>query len=129
MSSSSPTSDTDYYTVLGVERICSHDQINKAYRKLALQWHPDRNDAASKQHAESRFKLITEAYAVLSDPQKRQQYNREYNNPVAMAAAAKSNANTNTNDASHYPTGNQSKAQPESIHPSSILCLFSCFRI
>jgi len=61
----------DYYDVLGIARDASKDQIKDAYRKLALQYHPDRNKAPE---AEERFKEISEAYAVLSDDQKRQQY-------------------------------------------------------
>jgi molecular chaperone DnaJ len=61
----------DYYEVLGVSRNASKDEIKDAYRKLALQYHPDRNKAPD---AEEKFKEISEAYAVLSDDQKRQQY-------------------------------------------------------
>ena len=61
----------DYYEVLGVQRDASKDEIKDAYRKLAMQFHPDRNKDAG---AEERFKEISEAYAVLSDDQKRQQY-------------------------------------------------------
>lgn len=61
----------DYYDVLGVKKDSSQDDIKKAYRSLALQFHPDRNK--SKQ-AEEKFKEINEAYAVLGDTQKRQQY-------------------------------------------------------
>src|SRR5512136_972275 len=63
----------DYYEVLGVQKGSSKDQIKDAYRKLAMQFHPDRNKDAG---AEERFKEISEAYAVLSDDQKRQQYDR-----------------------------------------------------
>jgi molecular chaperone DnaJ len=62
----------DYYEVLGVQRDASKDQIKDAYRTLAMQFHPDRNKSPD---AEERFKEISEAYAVLSDDQKRQQYN------------------------------------------------------
>jgi len=61
----------DYYEVLGVKREASPDEIKDAYRKLAMQFHPDRNKDPG---AEERFKEISEAYAVLSDAQKRQQY-------------------------------------------------------
>ncbi len=61
----------DYYEVLGVQRGATKDQIKDAYRKLALQFHPDRNKAPE---AEARFKEISEAYAVLSDDEKRRQY-------------------------------------------------------
>ena len=61
----------DYYEVLGVQRNASKDEIKDAYRKLALQYHPDRNKSPE---AEEKFKEISEAYAVLSDDEKRQQY-------------------------------------------------------
>ena len=61
----------DYYEVLGVQKGATKDQIKDAYRKLALQFHPDRNKAPE---AEARFKEISEAYAVLSDDEKRRQY-------------------------------------------------------
>lgn len=61
----------DYYEVLGVPKSASKDEIKNAYRKLALQYHPDRNKSAG---SEEKFKEISEAYAVLSDDQKRKQY-------------------------------------------------------
>lgn len=61
----------DYYEVLGVPRSASKDEIKNAYRKLALQYHPDRNKSAG---SEEKFKEISEAYAVLSDDQKRKRY-------------------------------------------------------
>ena len=61
----------DYYEVLGVSKNAPKDQIKDAYRKLAMQYHPDRNKSPE---AEEKFKEISEAYAVLSDDQKRQQY-------------------------------------------------------
>jgi molecular chaperone DnaJ len=63
----------DYYEVLGVKKEASKDEIKDAYRKLAMQFHPDRNKAPE---AEEKFKEISEAYAVLSDDQKRQTYNQ-----------------------------------------------------
>jgi curved DNA-binding protein len=62
----------DYYQVLGVQKNATVDEIKKAYRKLALQYHPDRNKGDKA--AEERFKEINEAYAVLSDQEKRRQY-------------------------------------------------------
>jgi len=64
----------DYYKVLGVSRNASADEIRKAYRKLAMQYHPDRNP--DDKQAEERFKEINEAYQVLNDPQKRAHYDR-----------------------------------------------------
>ena len=62
----------DYYEILGLTKGASKDEIKKAYRKLALKYHPDRN--AGDSESEKRFKEISEAYAVLSDDQKKQQY-------------------------------------------------------
>lgn len=63
---------TDYYKALGVEKTASADEIKKAFRKLAVTYHPDRNQGDTA--AEEKFKEINEAYAVLSDPEKRKQY-------------------------------------------------------
>ena len=63
----------DYYEVLGVPRDADADVVKKAYRKLAIQLHPDRNKAPD---AEERFKELSEAYAVLSDPQKKARYDQ-----------------------------------------------------
>ena len=65
---------SDFYSVLGVQRAASDDEIKKAYRKLAMQYHPDRNNGSRE--AEERFKAITEAYDVLRDPNKRAAYDR-----------------------------------------------------
>jgi curved DNA-binding protein len=64
--------EKDYYKVLGVEKKASDEAIKKVYRKLAMKYHPDRNKGDKK--AEERFKEISEAYAVLSDKEKRKQY-------------------------------------------------------
>lgn len=64
----------DYYQILGVAKDIDQAALKKAYRKLAQTWHPDRNPG--NKEAEERFKEITEAYAVLSDKEKRQQYDR-----------------------------------------------------
>ena len=62
----------DYYKILGVDKKADAEAIKKAYRKLALKYHPDRNPG--NKEAEEKFKKISEAYAVLSDPEKRKQY-------------------------------------------------------
>ena len=64
----------DYYDVLGLAKEAGQDEIKKAYRKLAIQFHPDKN--AGNKEAEERFKEATEAYEVLSDSQKRQAYDQ-----------------------------------------------------
>lgn len=64
----------DYYKILGVQKTASDEEIRKAYRKLAIKWHPDKHQDETKAEAEAKFKEIGEAYAVLSDPQKRQRH-------------------------------------------------------
>lgn len=63
---------TDYYKVLGVEKSATDDELKKAYRKLAMKYHPDKNKGDKA--AEAKFKEVSEAYAVLSDKEKRRQY-------------------------------------------------------
>ena len=63
----------DYYEVLGLTKEATEKDIKKAYRKLAFKWHPDKNPE-NKKEAEEKFKEINEAYSVLSDPDKRRQY-------------------------------------------------------
>ena len=65
---------TDYYSVLGIKNGSSDEEIKKAYRKQAMKYHPDRNEGDTK--AESKFKDISEAYAVLNDKKKRREYDQ-----------------------------------------------------
>ena len=69
---------SDYYSILGVERGCSENEIKKAYRRLALKYHPDKNPGDKE--AEDKFKEITNAYSVLSDSNKRRNYDLFGNN-------------------------------------------------
>jgi molecular chaperone DnaJ len=66
--------DKDYYRILGVARDASEDEIKKSYRKVAMQFHPDRNPG--NKEAEEKFKVASEAYEVLRDPEKREIYDR-----------------------------------------------------
>src|SRR3954453_13761455 len=68
-----PVAFRDYYETLGVSRDASEEDIRRAYRKLARQYHPDVN---KEPDAEDRFKEVAEAYEVLRDPQKREKYDR-----------------------------------------------------
>lgn len=83
----------DYYTVLGIAPTATTDEIRAAYRKLALQCHPDRNPG--DKDAEERFKSISAAYDILSDGEKRRQYDRfgEAASPAAAATRAYGNSN------------------------------------
>src|SRR5438552_18921093 len=67
------TNKRDYYEILGVSRNVTEDELKKAFRRLAKQYHPDAN---KEQGAEAQFVEINEAYEVLSDPQKRAAYDR-----------------------------------------------------
>ena len=73
MSSASNVTKVEYYEFLGVSRDCSDQELKTAYRRLAMQYHPDRNPSPE---AEDKFKTASEAYQVLSDPQKRAAYDR-----------------------------------------------------
>src|SRR5689334_12080299 len=74
----------DYYELLGVGRAASADDIKKAFRKLAMQYHPDRNDG--NKEAEKKFKAVNHAYDILKDPDKRAAYDRY--GPAAFEGAA-----------------------------------------
>lgn len=65
----------DYYDILGVTKRATNEEIKKAYRKLALKWHPDKNPT-NREEAEKKFKEVSEAYSILSDPNKREHYDR-----------------------------------------------------
>ena len=64
----------DYYEILGVNKSSSDDEIKKAYRKIAIKYHPDKNP--DNKSAEEKFKEAAEAYSVLSDSEKRQRYDQ-----------------------------------------------------
>src|ERR1700727_306645 len=81
----SSTSKVEYYEFLGVSRDCNDQELKTAYRRLAMQYHPDRNSAPD---AEERFKQASEGYQVLSDPDKRAAYDRYGHAGVSGAAGA-----------------------------------------
>ena len=71
-----PTVKRDYYEVLSVSRTADGDEVKRSYRRLAMKFHPDRNQGDGKAEAELKFKECSEAYEVLSDPTKRQRYDQ-----------------------------------------------------
>src|SRR5215218_10558125 len=70
------TSKRDYYEVLGVAKNASDEEIKKAYRKLAMKHHPDRNQGSASKASEEAFKEAKEAYEMLSEPEKRAAYDQ-----------------------------------------------------
>ncbi|WP_455371345.1 DnaJ domain-containing protein, partial [Petrachloros mirabilis] len=70
------TTSRDFYQILGVARNASAEDIKKAYRRLARQYHPDLHSGAKKTEMEKKFKELNEAHEVLSDPDKRKKYDR-----------------------------------------------------
>jgi molecular chaperone DnaJ len=69
-------SKRDFYEVLGLAKGASEDEIKKAYRKLAMKYHPDRNQGEKAKEAEAQFKEVKEAYEMLSDAEKRAAYDQ-----------------------------------------------------
>ena len=81
----------DYYNILGVDKTATQEEIKKAYRKLAIKYHPDKGGDAEK------FKEISEAYETLSDKRKREIYDQQLNNPFGNSNG-NFNSNFNVND-------------------------------
>ena len=70
------SSDTEYYDLLGVNKNATDEELKKAYKKLAMKYHPDRNKGDKREEAEKKFKKISQAYSILSDPEKRKTYDQ-----------------------------------------------------
>src|ERR1700704_2520187 len=83
-------SKRDYYEVLGLHKGASDDDIKKAYRKLAMKHHPDRNQGDGAKTSEEKFKEAKEAYEMLSDPQKKAAYDQYGHAGVDPSTAAAS---------------------------------------
>ncbi len=94
-----PVAKRDYYEVLGLQRGASADEIKQAFRRLAMKHHPDRHAAANKKEAEEKFKEISEAYEVLSDPKKRAAYDQYGHSGVEGAFR---HGNFSWEDFTHY---------------------------
>ncbi|KAI7827780.1 DnaJ domain-containing protein, partial [Kickxella alabastrina] len=67
--------ETKYYELLGISTTATADEVKKAYRRLSLKWHPDKNPTR-REEASEQFKLLAQAYSVLSDSELRMQYDR-----------------------------------------------------
>ncbi|XP_010515107.1 PREDICTED: dnaJ homolog subfamily B member 1-like [Camelina sativa] len=97
----------DYYNILKVNHNATEDDLKKAYKRLAMIWHPDKNPSTRRDEAEAKFKRISEAYDVLSDPQKRQIYDhygeeglKSGKIPNSSAAAATSSSEASSSSSS-----------------------------
>jgi len=109
----------DLYEILGVTRDASDDDIKKAYRKLALKLHPDKNGAHK---ADEAFKAVGKAFTCLSDPQKRAYYDRTgYESSTAAAAAA---AQTQASNGQRYARGPGGMYYSEDFDPEEIFNMF-----
>lgn len=92
----------DFYHVLGVARNATAEDVRKAYRKLALRLHPDRNPG--NKEAERKFKEASEAFSVLSDPGKRSKHDADLDAAIAKPAAAWARAGAGPSGARPIPT-------------------------
>lgn len=109
----------DYYNILKVNRNASDEDLKKAYKRLAMIWHPDKN-FVNKSEAEAKFKRISEAYDVLSDPQKRQIYDLYGEEalksgqfpPHPQSSSASSSASSSSRSYHHRNNNNHHRQNP-----------------
>ncbi|PWA65286.1 hypothetical protein CTI12_AA336110 [Artemisia annua] len=113
----------DYYKILGVEKGAKDDDLKKAYRKLAMKWHPDKNPN-NKKDAEAKFKQISEAYDVLSDPQKRAVYD-QYGEEGLKGGVPPPDAANGPGGATYFSTGGG--GTPFTFNPRSADDIFAEF--
>jgi len=95
----------DYYKILGIEKKSSAEEIKKAYRRLAMKWHPDKNPN-NKDVAENKFKEISEAYSVLKDKEKREIYNKFGKNGLKSRGGFRSGMSPNNIFRNFFGTNN-----------------------
>ncbi|TKY69745.1 DnaJ-like subfamily B member 1 [Spatholobus suberectus] len=90
----------DYYKILKLKRDATDEEVKKAYKRLAMKWHPDKNleDPLRKEEFEAKFKQVSEAYDVLSDPKKRQTYDFYGHYPLHSQRFSKENGDGNMNE-------------------------------
>lgn len=119
----SAVAEKDYYSILGVSRGADDRQLKKAYRKLAMRWHPDKVKEGDKEKATKKFQEIAKAYETLSDPEKRKLYDLGVEDG-AQSAGGQSSASARRSTSNYHTSGYaQSSAGPE-IDPT----MFEAFR-
>lgn len=99
------TATMDYYKVLGVSHNATNGEIKKAYKKLALLYHPDKNQETDSAKAEEQFKQIGKAYEVLSDVKEREMYDNKWDSPFIF------NAKDCHHRRNHFPTSTSSNKE------------------
>ncbi|XVF50199.1 hypothetical protein PTKIN_Ptkin04bG0076900 [Pterospermum kingtungense] len=107
----------DYYNILKVNRQATDEDLKKAYKRLAMIWHPDKNPSSKRPEAETKFKLVSEAYDVLSDPIKRQIYDFFGEEALKSGQFPPSSSYASTSasyprGSGHYYNNNQRQQQP-----------------
>ncbi|KAG8046574.1 hypothetical protein GUJ93_ZPchr0008g12470 [Zizania palustris] len=90
----------DYYNVLKLNRNATEEDLKKSYRRLAMKWHPDKNPGDSKKEAEAKFKAISEAYGVLSDPWKRAIH--DHHGEKGLKASADAGGSSSKNESANH---------------------------